>query len=97
MLTTEAEAAEKWCPAGRITALPDHATINNRGEFADEQPKCIGSRCMAWRWGSRDVMAFRDPGTPDGATRFVDSRTGMRQARDQGLDPLGRCGLGGEP
>jgi hypothetical protein len=102
MLTTEAEAAEKWCPAARITTLPDGTVLDNRGGYASwgyrsALPKCIGSRCMAWRWGTRDAHAFRDPDRARPPTLFVTTWAAEQQARAQGLEPLGRCGLGGEP
>ena len=43
-LLTEKEAAEKWCPmAVNSTQM--------RGDSGRALPECIGSRCMAWRWG----------------------------------------------
>lgn len=56
---TEEEAKTKWCPFGRILAgtdgTPPLAASYNRSSELDE-PRCIASACMAWRWA--------DPTTP---------------------------------
>lgn len=65
-ICTEKEAAEKWCPLGRVVSgrrvksgeldmFPGSSPANILavGEaHADLIPlgRCIGSRCMAWRW-----------------------------------------------
>ncbi len=66
---TEKQAAGMWCPMVRESG-PDNRTIWNRtGE--DHHDRCLGSRCMAWRWATdieRRVLrpgAYREPGTPE--------------------------------
>jgi len=49
----ESETKTKWCPFVRMSP---QSAINNRG---DNHPNagnvnCIGSQCMAWRWGFRE-------------------------------------------
>jgi hypothetical protein len=56
---TEKEAAEKWCPHVR----GDYAQVGdvalNKG---NKEGRCIGSRCMQWRWFDIDESneAFGD-------------------------------------
>lgn len=51
MLTTEKEAAQKRCIkiAAAMVAL-DPQTRN--AALLTDGDKCIGSRCMAWRWAA---------------------------------------------
>lgn len=60
MLTTEEQAREKWCPLARYsTTSGDPASNRWRQSLPEDQPyaanpvpcRCIGSECMAWRWG----------------------------------------------
>jgi hypothetical protein len=37
MILTEDEAAERWCP-------------QTSRKLSDESSRCLGSKCMAWRW-----------------------------------------------
>ena len=60
---TEAEAAERWCPFGRIihTSGMHYSPTYNlyQGDNSDVGPQprtvCLGSRCMAWRWTDHEV------------------------------------------
>lgn len=46
---TEAQAAERWCPFARVaTGSGSAPAVNRWGAAADA--RCIGNRCMAWRW-----------------------------------------------
>lgn len=67
-LVTEKEAAEKWCPygagakmVGEFSADGHPLTVYIRPETA----RCIGSKCMAWRWneppGPRAPDDMREP------------------------------------
>lgn len=53
---TEAEAKSKWCPFARTANGLEDAVAVNR-VFAKSEPDkdcyCLGSGCMAWRWGSK--------------------------------------------
>lgn len=68
MLATEKEAREKWCPFARaLDGSPGNAAgvgacvaAVNRGVRAQDQQalRCIGSACMAWRWGQDRFRTF---------------------------------------
>lgn len=54
---TEKEAAEKWCPHARVIwvlggeAAPGVGNVVFHSDTGESNPvKCIGSRCMQWRW-----------------------------------------------
>lgn len=59
---TEDEAKKKWCPFARapwlngdgpygVVAVNRQATgVRPKNLGAPEEPKCLGSECMAWRW-----------------------------------------------
>ena len=87
---TEDEAKTKWCPhARRISdGYPVEQSISvNRDQSDQPVTSCIGSACMAWRWGGA-------------AVRFVDAPTQLegqptRQVRK--LLDVGFCGLSGRP
>lgn len=62
---TESEAAGRWCPFARCWES-DHddagtyvaaATNRNDNGKAPTQARCIGSKCMAWRWDERTSKA----------------------------------------
>lgn len=64
-ICTEKEAAEKWCPQGAGVATRVMIDESGRqwsvpGDY--REARCIGSRCMAWRWA-------KDDETPDGNAR----------------------------
>jgi hypothetical protein len=64
---TEKEAKQKWCPFARCFAFDGRATfaMGNRiikegdgfssNELNPAGSRCIGSACMAWRWGREPV------------------------------------------
>lgn len=54
-------------------------------EVCPESARCIGSRCMAWRWGTRDR---------DGYIRIGDTGTVMPSHSRERLT-VGYCGLAG--
>ncbi len=70
-LHTEEEAKELWCPFARVVEFTED-TISapyNRAWAGDGHPtrtheplqcRCIGDRCMAWRWEEHDL----GPGKP---------------------------------
>ena len=83
---TEEEARTKWCPFARV-AIEWQASIGsaNRGAADDEKPltRCIGSACMAWRFG----QYFKaEEGHP--------ARTVVQWTTDS---TEGYCGLAGKP
>ena len=52
-MPTEAEAAERWCPMVRAAHWPAPTAATNRSHQDEPNPveaRCIGSRCMMWRW-----------------------------------------------
>jgi hypothetical protein len=56
MAMTEAEAKTKWCPNARaaVYAGAAAATVNRYPDprTIEDLCRCIGSRCMFWRWDS---------------------------------------------
>lgn len=53
MMLTEKEASTRWCPFTRIGAgtVGQVVPVNRLGNGdIDTRARCIGSRCMAWRW-----------------------------------------------
>lgn len=57
MLLTEKEAGERWCPFARYVEKGWGAYNRIEGDDRDSDgaSPCIGSNCMAWRWGKRRV------------------------------------------
>ena len=55
---TEEEAKTKWCPFSRSGIVGD-GVANRPQNFTngavDDDRSCIGSACMAWRWGAHDL------------------------------------------
>lgn len=89
---TEDEAREKWCPH----ALRRHAAVSvetcGRGVRDEPITFCIGSACMAWRWGADHVE--EQPG------KFKAVERGdrvYREPADPVHTPTGYCGLSGSP
>ena len=93
-LLTEDEAKERWCPFARYSH--DNAPASNRWNQMEppEEPyalkpvacRCIGSVCMAWRWGQKRNPDW-DPlnnGLHSPAAYVVDTERGF-------------CGLAGRP
>lgn len=90
---TEDEAKIKWCPFARVmqteqlknaNGMPVDAiaaTSNRRSDY--DYVKCIGSKCMAWRW---EEVNYSPPDTCEGL-----QQEGNRLVR------IGYCGLAGKP
>lgn len=83
-MLTEEEAATNWCPFVRHHGTPSDDSISNRpgGERSDVY--CIGSACMAWRWGT-PVSVNNNP------------HAKSRLFNPTGGDVLGYCGLASKP
>jgi len=80
---TEDEAKTKWCPHARIEINRVPATDNPKDPLAGVY--CIGSECMAWRWGER-LETEREA-----YMRGTDLRRTLQSTTD------GFCGLEGKP
>ena len=52
-LVTERQASEMWCPLVRRAPGGDNCDADG----GRRTPRCIGPRCMAWRW-TRTGMVF---------------------------------------
>lgn len=116
MIVTEKEAAEMWCPAARnyhcsaSDKMRGEPAGFNRVQFGGEMPlsdapaecRCIGSRCMWWRWKVPPVIVTDGgmlagwkylgdiPG--DGGCVYVPEN----EPQGDG-DRLGYCGMAGSP
>lgn len=103
MLVTEKEAAELWCPLARAPGgMFAHeggqdkriGVTQNRGYQMGgplSNCMCIGSRCMAWRWGEppRSGTEFRRV--------YVDyEATATTQERAFTTEGKGYCGAFGK-
>ena len=79
----EDEARTKWCPFVRILdgQPPGGAATNREGRNTN----CIGSNCMAWRWGER-LETEREA-----YLRGTDLRRTLQSTTE------GYCGLAGQP
>ena len=100
MLLTETEARDRWCPHARVpdASADDSAIVGvNRLHTTDDRcnlvmpasTDCLGSGCMAWRWGE---WALTDVHTTTG-----DSRPMVVQVEDRARPTRGYCGLAGRP
>jgi len=83
---TEDEAKAKWCPFARVEGDGRNMEVVNG--YTVPAVFCIGSACMAWRLGARQL--------------FRNSATGALTERDltgngQWVYVDGFCGLAGAP
>lgn len=103
MIVTEKEAATKWCPhartigfhpmgtlvvRNRTTAVSD-PTVDQQTREAPPACRCIGSRCMAWRW---DYSTHKP-----NVVRVTTRKVGEPAFEDVGAATSGYCGLAGKP
>lgn len=94
-LLTEKEAVEMWCPMVRYSNHNGDG-INRWTNDHDQQlnplpARCIGSRCMAWRWGEppRSVTKRRYV--------YVDyADTATTEERQSTTEGRGYCGAFGQ-
>jgi hypothetical protein len=83
MAMTEADAKTKWCPFVRCDGTNRHWGSDHE---AAPISRCVGSRCMAWRWSNWKLG--HDPSYKGGAMAAAFERE----------NPLhGFCGLAGRP
>lgn len=47
---TEEEARKRWCPFGRTLGAQGPY---NRSTYDEGVTKCLGSKCMMWKWFDR--------------------------------------------
>jgi hypothetical protein len=58
MLTTAEEAATKWCPEVRTGLIAGMAVNRHVADLPGgfdgvyDETRCIGPKCMAWRWNT---------------------------------------------
>lgn len=90
-MMTEEDAKEKWCPYTRVMNANGlgcgNRWDNTVGYYAPNGSLCVGSTCMAWRWGPNNGRVFEPLNVP-----------GSGGGSYQG-DPwkVGYCGLAGKP
>ena len=113
MMHTEDEAREKWCPFVRLHADdrpgpkdPQTYSYNRPGALGGMT--CIGSACMAFRWGGRRVETCLIPMKSYEERKDAEAK-GWRYevSHDDGFSlfvrslsnspALGFCGLAGRP
>lgn len=61
---TEEEARGRWCPFGRMLSSGNQGSFN-RNSYDQGTTKCLGSKCMMWKWFGRD-----------GEDKFITGRCG---------------------
>lgn len=59
-MISEYDAKNKWCPFARLSEMG--GTYNRCGPAANLE--CIGSQCMAWRWGPNEERKYVKRGEP---------------------------------
>jgi len=103
---TEEEAKTRWCPfVGRMVARNEEL---RPGE--NDNPNCIGSACMAWRWlpheerisagagfGEGRYGIAPIPGTIGADVPEKQVRTSWKQTVPNTRSREGYCGLAGKP
>lgn len=82
-MLTEDEARKKWCPESLRTNGKVAINRAAHGSAADE-PRCIASQCMAWRWTRGNLYRRVDP-TENNGTDFLQ------------ITGTGYCGKAGRP
>lgn len=98
MILTEEEAKTKWCPESRM--LVDATGYGAGNRFTGQQhphfvaqTRCIGSACMAWRWGG----VAKQSGEIARSANAVEAAKGdpRRVKEFEGCKPAGYCGNSG--
>jgi len=100
---TEQQANERWCPFGRavvVNSFNGNATAPwNR--FYDVGPsdrlsdytRCVGSSCMAWRWGPLEDAKADDPDAVTAQEAHADPRYVDHMGKRRLKPRKGWCGL----
>lgn len=88
MILTTDEAIKHWCPFVRLSDDDGNGTYNRRFDRdtpVPEHARCIGERCMAWRYITNDSS--------------VEDRRRIEVYSDVDLDSdtVGYCALAGVP
>lgn len=50
---TEEEAKNMWCPMYRQPVSGSRSNRGFGGPFSGDEPRCVGSMCMMWRWHTK--------------------------------------------
>lgn len=86
---TEDEAKTKWCPFSRVETFDAQGGLSG-GNRGGGITSCLGSACMAWRWGVQH---------PHGG--WIEFVPRPEMTEEQKADPANRlggyCGLAGRP
>lgn len=110
---TEDEAKSKWCPFAKVGYNSGTEVNRITLQFGDEDFRCLGSECMAWRSVTPphlrvkpciEFMATVEPARPAGLPfnwAFVpygpDTGPACWVEPEPNDPPLGYCGLAGVP
>lgn len=96
MLLSESEAKTRWCPFSRVIvydSATDRPVAGNRWQHeasgAIINSMCLGSGCMAWRWG----LNWKPLGNIDPSDLTQPAMGIMQRA----TPTKGWCGLAGKP
>jgi hypothetical protein len=109
---TEDEAKEKWCPFVRYKSVRGEGInrwVEEEPQLNPDAARCIGSRCMAWRWTNQDGIDRQQAALCPGPDWKLGGGPGVQiittYHTDEGVlrawyrigAPAGYCGLAGKP
>jgi hypothetical protein len=60
MITQEYDAKEKWCPFVRLGFSDDSSVNRSSKDGIEKSSRCIGSRCMMWRFSLSPNLVVED-------------------------------------
>lgn len=64
MILKEEDVLDKWCPYSRRYHSSGSYNRSQNIQDIPEGTRCVGSRCMAWRWVQDPLVTFVANGKP---------------------------------